>query len=70
MSDDSNTISSDGLRYKARVSGSPFGQTGNNSTMSCARCGVHKPRALGVYRKLAGKNMFVCGDCAAPNPTT
>ena len=66
MSDESNTISKDGLRYKARIAGSPFAQTGGNATMSCAKCGMHKPRSLGSYRKLAGKIMFVCGECSVP----
>jgi hypothetical protein len=57
-------IASDGLRYKAKVSGSPFGQQSNgNSTMSCFKCGQHKPRALGRYKRVLNQSMFFCGDC-------
>jgi hypothetical protein len=43
------------------------GATGG--TMSCYKCGQHKPRALGSFRRLVGKNMFVCSDCQ-PAPKT
>jgi hypothetical protein len=31
--------------------------------MSCYKCGVHKPRALGTFKRLLGQNMFMCGEC-------
>jgi hypothetical protein len=40
-------IVQDGLRYKAKVSGSPFGETNqyaHTATMSCFLCGKHRPR--------------------------
>mgnify|MGYP006271778435 CR=1 FL=1 len=72
MSKDALTSKMDatGLRYKAKTSGSPFGMTGaTGGTMSCYKCGQHKPRALGSFRRLVGKNMFVCSDCQ-PAPKT
>jgi len=57
-------IASDGLRYKAKVSGSPFGAASHaNGTMSCMKCGLHKPRALGSFKRLLDKSHFFCGDC-------
>lgn len=69
MRDNTTTkISADGLRYRSRASGSPFAQSSGNASMSCAKCGLHKPRSLGSFKKLAGKSMFVCGDCVPPKP--
>lgn len=57
-------IDSTGLRYKSKVSGSPFGEQGSQQgTMSCFKCGLHKPRGLGSMRKIAGKNHFFCAEC-------
>jgi hypothetical protein len=58
-------ISSDGLRYKSKKGGSPFeglGRTGD--TMSCIKCGVHKPRSNGSFKRILGSSMFVCFDCS------
>ncbi|PUE28062.1 hypothetical protein B9Z35_12785 [Limnohabitans sp. Jir61] len=57
-------IDATGLRYKSKVSGTPFGTPSNgNSTMSCMKCGQHKPRAMGSYKRLLNKSHFFCGDC-------
>jgi len=61
--DESTKIASDGLRYKSKESGSPFGGSGSMGTMSCFKCGLHKPRSLGSFQKLAGQRMFCCGEC-------
>lgn len=56
-------IVKDGLRYKAKVSGSPFGeanQYAHTATMSCFLCGKHKPRSQLMTRKLLGKAQNVC----------
>ena len=68
MTRDAKTqISSDGLRYKSRIGGSPFGERGQTgATMSCFKCGLHKPRAHGSYKRLAGSLMFACNDCYPP----
>ena len=58
-----STIQDDGLRYKAKVSGSPFGeanQYAHTATMSCFLCGKHKPRSQLMTRKLLGKAQNVC----------
>ncbi|MDI9336125.1 MAG: hypothetical protein QM520_03750 [Gammaproteobacteria bacterium] len=53
-----------GLRYKSRVSGSPFHETDHTgSTMSCYMCGLHKIRTQGSYRRIGKKLMFLCMDC-------
>jgi hypothetical protein len=60
-------ISTDGLRYKSKKGGSPFeglGRTGD--TMSCIKCGVHKPRNNGSFKRILGSSMFVCFDCSPP----
>ncbi|RFO96373.1 hypothetical protein DIC66_13780 [Rhodoferax lacus] len=56
-------IVQDGLRYKAKVSGSPFGdanQYAHTATMSCFLCGKHRPRTQLMTRKLLGKAQNVC----------
>jgi len=64
--DESTKIASDGLRYKSKEAGSPFGGSSSTGTMSCFKCGLHKPRSLGSFMKLAGQNMFCCGECHQP----
>jgi len=56
-------IDKTGLRYKAKVGGSPFGGSSPTSTMSCYKCGLHKPRSLGTFKRLLNQSMFMCGDC-------
>jgi hypothetical protein len=64
-------IAKDGLRYKSKVSGSPFGDRGaNGGTMSCYKCGKHKPRNTGSFKKLLGQPTFVCGECKPITPAT
>jgi hypothetical protein len=61
---DKTQIASDGLRYTNKKNGSPFqgmGRTGE--TMSCMKCGLHKPRALGSFKRLLDKSHFFCGHC-------
>ena len=55
-------IVEDGLRYKSKVSGSPFSTTtfAGQSSMSCFLCGKHRPRAELMMRKLLGKSQAVC----------
>jgi hypothetical protein len=57
-------IQDDGLRYKRKAAGSPFSPGGSGgmhlATMSCFKCGVHRPRAELVSKKLLGKNQLVC----------
>jgi hypothetical protein len=57
-------IATDGLRYKSKKSGTPFGGSSAMGTMSCYKCGLHKPRSLGAFKRLLNQSMFVCGDCS------
>ena len=57
-------IATDGLRYKSKKSGTPFGGSSAMGTMSCYKCGLHKPRLLGTFKRLLNQSMFVCGDCS------
>jgi hypothetical protein len=53
------TISSDGLRYTAKEPGTAFGgfTLGNSAvTMSCFKCGCHKPLSKLLTKKILGRN--------------
>ena len=65
--DDTNEVDATGLRYKSKANGSPFGMAGApGGTLSCYKCGQHKPRALGAFKKFVDRRMFICGDCQSP----
>ena len=57
-------IQDDGLRYKRKAAGSPFSPGGSGglhmATMSCFKCGQHRPRAELATKRLLGKNQLVC----------
>jgi hypothetical protein len=58
----------DGLRYKSKVSGSPFTAASSfgAATMSCFLCGKHRARSQMVTRKILGKSQAVCSpSCKA-----
>jgi hypothetical protein len=62
------TVLADGLRYKSKVSGSPFAATASfgAATMSCFMCGKHRARSLMGTRKVLGKSQAVCSpSCKA-----
>jgi len=66
MSNDQVTkIAADGLRYTAKEAGSPYQDFSCGTTISCYKCGLHKPRSSGIFKRLLGQNMFKCSDCAA-----
>ena len=50
-----------GTRYAFKGSGSQFG-TGGQYTRSCLGCSKHKPTSTGIFRKVAGKTHFLCGE--------
>jgi hypothetical protein len=56
------TVLDDGLRYKSKVSGSPFGGSSfsGNASKSCFLCGKHRPQSEMMTRKLIGKAQAVC----------
>lgn len=61
--DTKTKILNDGLRYRSKLSGSPFkGSTfmGANTTMSCFLCGQHRDRSFLVSRKFVGKQQLCC----------
>jgi hypothetical protein len=61
-------VLADGLRYKSKVSGSPFTAAASfgAATMSCFLCGKHRPRASMGTRKVLGKSQAVCApSCKA-----
>lgn len=61
-------ISTTGLRYTAKENGSMFQSlSGSGATMSCIKCGQHKLRSKGVYKRYPTALMFFCGDCK-PQP--
>jgi len=60
-------VDATGLRYKSKANGSPFGIAGaTGGTLSCYKCGQHKPRSLGTYKKFLDRRMFICGGCHLP----
>jgi hypothetical protein len=57
-------IASSGLRYTVKENGSAFqgmGQSGE--TLSCIKCGQHKLRRNGVFKRYPTALMFYCVDC-------
>jgi hypothetical protein len=60
--DSKTTMLADGLRYKSKVSGSPFKAAASfgTATMSCYLCGKHRTRSLMKTRKLLGRAQAVC----------
>ena len=61
---DTTQISQTGLRYTSKENGSPFqGRGGSGQALSCIKCGHHKPRSLGIFRRYPTALMFICFDC-------
>ncbi len=60
--DEKTQIEPDGLRYKTKAPGSPFGGRGAfvGGTMSCLLCGKHRPRSMMKSRQIVGKVQMVC----------
>ena len=63
-------VLADGLRYKTKVSGSPFtaAVSFGAATMSCFLCGKHRPRSAMKSRKLFGKSQAVCAPACGVAP--
>ncbi len=59
-------IAADGLHYKRKEGGSLFKDSSNGMTISCYKCGLHKPRSMGTFRMLINQRMFMCGECMLP----
>ena len=59
MSKDVGTkLSTDGLRYTSKASGSPF--LGSGNTRSCFKCGKHRSAAELQPKKVLGRSEMVC----------
>jgi hypothetical protein len=63
-----NRVSDNGLHYTAKSAGSMFSKPGqggySTATMSCFRCGAHKPIEELTTKKILGRNAKVCAvDC-------
>lgn len=56
--DTSNKLSADGLRYGAKLPGSPFRGTGN--TRSCFKCGKHRQPVQLQSKRILGRSEMVC----------
>jgi hypothetical protein len=57
-------ISPSGLRYTSKEAGSPYqggGDTGE--TLSCIKCGKHRLRRNGVFKRYLNSPLFFCFDC-------
>jgi hypothetical protein len=57
-----DSITHDGLRYRTKTAGSPFGSVGPHvsATKSCYFCGKHRPVSSLLFRRLLGKSQAVC----------
>jgi hypothetical protein len=65
---DRSEVADDGLRYKFKAAGSPFAPGVLGSTMSCVRCGKHRPRTMLCVKRLAGSLFLTCmPSCTAVN---
>lgn len=56
-------IADDDLHYTSKESGSPFQDSSCGATISCYKCGRHKPRTLGTFKNLMGQRLFKCAEC-------
>jgi hypothetical protein len=69
-STDTTKISQTGLRYTTKESGSPYRDTGGSGeTMSCIKCGQHRVRRHGMFKRYATALMFFCFDCKPKTAT-
>ena len=63
------SISSSGLRYTAKENGSPFeGVGGSGETLSCIKCGKHRLRRNGIFKRYLNSPMFFCFECKPIKP--
>jgi len=57
-------VATTGLRYTSKENGSPFqGMGGSGETMSCIKCGLHKLRSKGSFKRFQHGLFFFCSDC-------
>ena len=65
MYNDSETlISSCGLRYTSKENGSPYQSVGGTGeTLSCIKCGKHRLKRNGSFKRYLNAPLFFCFDC-------
>jgi hypothetical protein len=64
-----NSISPTGLRYTAKENGSPFsGMGGSGEMISCIKCGQHRLRSKGMFKRFLNSPMFFCFNCKPQKP--
>ena len=57
-------INASGLRYTSKENGSAFQGMGlSGETLSCIKCGQHKLRRNGIFKRFPTALMFYCADC-------
>lgn len=57
-------ISPTGLRYTSKANGSLFqGVGGTGETLSCIKCGNHKLKKNGTFKRYLNAPIFFCFDC-------
>lgn len=60
-------ISETGLRYTSKENGSPFqGMGGTGDTLSCIKCGKHRLRSKGTFKRYLHALLFFCFECRPP----
>ena len=62
-SSSTSVVAPDGLHYRNKAGGSPFGDI-SSLVMSCFKCGSHRQRSQLEFRRLLGAPRLVCsGGC-------
>lgn len=51
------------LRSKRKAGGSPFPNIGEMTTTRCYKCGLPKPKSLGVFCMLINQCLLTCDAC-------
>jgi hypothetical protein len=61
-------VAPSGLRYTSKEGGSRFQGMGNGETLSCIKCGQHKLRRNGTFKRYVTALLFFCLDCKPAKP--
>ena len=62
-------IAPTGLRYTSKANGSPFqGVGGTGETLSCIKCGQHRLKRNGSFKRFLNSPLFFCFDCKPAQP--
>ena len=65
MYKDSETlVALSGLRYTSKENGSPYQSIGGTGeTLSCIKCGKHRLKRNGMFKRYLNAPLFFCFDC-------